>query len=164
MPTVARNIARPKLRSTMFAGSGMVQSIGPVRRSLPRISATISGPPPMPSVTVPTPGIGNRNQPEQHAEHHAEPERNITEFGGGLYRVAEMLSDFLLPVRRHQHADAVAEFQHQIRRWHEIGVVAPDMQQMSGKSGRQRKTGTAERRPRWPCRQRRGCSREQRDL
>ncbi len=58
MPTEARKIAKPKLRSTMLAGSGMTQSSGPVRRSLPRMSATISGPPPMPSVTVPTPGIG----------------------------------------------------------------------------------------------------------
>ena len=58
MPTAARKIARPKFRSTMLAGSGMTQSIGPVRRRLPKISATISGPPPMPSVTVPTPGSG----------------------------------------------------------------------------------------------------------
>jgi hypothetical protein len=41
-----RNIARPKLSKTMLAGKGMVQGIGPVRRSLPKTSATISGPPP----------------------------------------------------------------------------------------------------------------------
>ena len=63
MPTVARNSVRPKLRSTMLAGSGMTQLIGPVRRSRPTISATISGPPPMPSVTVPTPGTGIGTRP-----------------------------------------------------------------------------------------------------
>ena len=58
MPTAARNSARPKFRRTMLAGSGMTQTSGPVRRSLPTISATMSGPPEMPSVTVPTPGMG----------------------------------------------------------------------------------------------------------
>ena len=138
MPTAARNIARPKLRSTMLAGSGMTQSIGPVRRSLPRMSATISGPPPMPSVTVPTPGIGIGIKPEQDAQHHAEPERHVAELRRGLHGVAEVLADFLLAVGRHQHADPIAELQHQIGRRHEVHVVAADMQQMRRKAGRQR--------------------------
>ena len=63
MPTVARNSVSPKLRSTMLAGNGITQVIGPVRRRRPTISATISGPPPMPSVTVPTPGMGIGTRP-----------------------------------------------------------------------------------------------------
>jgi hypothetical protein len=47
----------------MLAGSGITQLIGPVRRSRPTISATISGPPPIPKVTVPTPGSGIGTSP-----------------------------------------------------------------------------------------------------
>ena len=109
-----------------------------MRRSLPRISATISGPPPMPSVTVPTPGIGNRDQAEQDAHHHAEAERHVAEFRRGLHGVAEMLPDLLLAVGRHQHADAIAELQHQVGRRHDVHVVAADMQEMRRKAGRHR--------------------------
>jgi hypothetical protein len=52
-----------------------------------------------------------------------------------------MLPDLFLPVRRHQDTDAIAEFKHQIRRGHEVGVVAPDVQQMDRKTAWQWKTG-----------------------
>ena len=69
----------------------------------------------------------NRDQSEQDAEHHADPERDITKFRGGLYRVAEMLADFLFAVGRHQHANTIAEFEHQVGRRHEVGVIASHM-------------------------------------
>ena len=46
-----------------------------------------------------------------------------------------------LAVRWHQHADAIAEFERQVGRRHEVGIVAPHVQQMDGKAGRQRKAG-----------------------
>ena len=67
--------ARPKLRSTMLAGGDDPEQRGR-RRSLPRTRATvISGPPVMPSVTLPTPGIGSIRA-EQDAQHHADAERD----------------------------------------------------------------------------------------
>ena len=82
----------------------------------------------------------NRNwdQSEQHAQHHANPERHVAELRCGLHGVAEMLADFLLAVGRHQHADAIAKLQRQIGRRHDVHVVAPDMQKMRRKAGRQR--------------------------
>jgi hypothetical protein len=106
----------------MLAGSGMVQSMGPVRRSLPRMSATISGPPPMPSVTTPTPGNRESESARAGRPDHAEPERDVAEFGRRLDRVAEVAPDLLLAVGRRQHADPVAEFQHQVGRRHEVGM------------------------------------------
>ena len=95
----------------------------------------------MPSVTVPTPGIEIGNQPEQHAQHHAKSQRDVAEFCGRLYGIAEMPSHLFLPVRWHQHADAIAEFKRQVGRRHEVGIVPPHVQQMYGKAGRQRKAG-----------------------
>ena len=48
------------------------------------------------------------------------------------------LPDLLLAVGRHQHADAIAELQHQVGRRHDVHVVAPDVQQMRRKAGRHR--------------------------
>ena len=89
MPTVARNSVRPKLRNTMFAGSGMTQLIGPVRRSRPTIKRDDK------RSTANAEGDGahsrqgDRYQAEQHAEHHAEADRDIAELRGRLYRIAE---------------------------------------------------------------------------
>ena len=63
------------------------------------------------------------------------PERDVAELGGGFHRVAEMLADIFLPFRRHQHADPIAEFEHQIGGRHDVGVISPHMQHMGRKAG-----------------------------
>ena len=90
---------------------------------------------------MPTPGIGNRDQAEEDAQHHAEAERDIAELGRRLDRVAEVLADFFLPLGRRQHADPVAEFQHQVGRRHEVGIIAPNMQEVGRKARRHRQAG-----------------------
>ena len=84
MPTVARNSVRPKLRNTMFAGSGITQLIGPVRRSLPTIKRHDQRSTANAQGDRSDAGQRDRYQAEQHAEHHAEADRDIAEFGGGL--------------------------------------------------------------------------------
>ena len=44
-------------------------------------------------------------------------------------------------LRRHEHADAVADLQHQVGRRHEVDVVAPDMQHLDRNAVRQRQIG-----------------------
>jgi hypothetical protein len=73
---------------------------------------------------MPTPGIGIGD---------------VAEFRGGLDRVAEVTANLLLPLRRRQHADPVAEFQHQVGGRDEVGVIAANVQQM--RAGRHRKVG-----------------------
>ena len=84
----------------------------------------------MPSVTLPTPGIGIGNQAEQNAEHHADAERHVAEFRGRLHSVAKGAANFLLAIGRHQNANTIAELQHQIGRRHDIGIVAADMKKL----------------------------------
>ncbi len=86
----------------------------------------------------PDAGDRNRNEPKQNTEHHAETERDVAELGRRLYGVAEMLADLLLPIGRHQHADPIAKLERQVRRRHDIRVVAPNVQQMRRKTRRQR--------------------------
>src|SRR3954471_1045 len=136
IPTVARNSVSPKFRSTMFAGSGMTQLIGPVRRSRPTMSATMSGPPPMPSVTVPT-RHGDRHQAEQDTQHHPKADGDVAELRRRLHRVAEMG-----PRRRDlavwdQHTDPITKLEHQVGRWHKVDVVAPDVQELKAHPRRQ---------------------------
>src|SRR6478736_3240836 len=52
-----------------------------------------------------------------------------------------MLANIFFAVGWHQHAHAISEFKHQIRRRYEVGVVTPDVQQMSGKTRGHRKSG-----------------------
>ena len=91
-PTAARNSVRPNVRSVRFAGSGMCHASGPVRPSLPSISATRSGPPARPSVKLPEAGDRNRHEPQQHAERHAEADRHVRHLGRRLDGIAEMLA------------------------------------------------------------------------
>ena len=100
----------------------------------------MSGPPPMPSVTVPDARNWNWNEAKQYAKHHAKSERDVAEFRGCLYRVAEIFPDFFSPVGRHQHAHAITELEHQVRRRHEVGVISPDVQKVGLKPGGHRKT------------------------
>jgi len=79
------------------------------------------------------------NKPKKHAQDHPDPKRYVTEFGGRLDGVAEMAADFFLSVGRGQHSDPVAEFQHQVGRRHQVGIVATNVQQVCGIAGRHRK-------------------------
>ena len=56
----------------------------------------------------------NRNKPEQNTQDHPDSERDIAEFGSRLHRVAEVTPNLFLSVGRHQHADPVAEFEHEV--------------------------------------------------
>ena len=80
-------------------------------------------------------------RPEKNAHHHAEPERDVAEFRGGLDRVAEVTPDLLFPIRRRQHADPIAKLQHQVGRRDEVGVIATNVQQMGRIAGGHRKLG-----------------------
>ena len=72
---------------------------------------------------------------------HAEPKRDVAEFRGGLDRVAEVTADLLFPLRRRQHADPIAKFQHQVGGRDEVGVIATNVQQMGRIAGGHRKAG-----------------------
>ena len=87
-------------------------------------------------------GIGIES--EEDAEHHADPEGYVTEFGGGLYGVAEKAPHLVLPLGRHQNADPISEFEGQIGRRYQVGIV-PSHEQMGRKASGKREF--AERHP-----------------
>src|SRR5262249_41402035 len=64
-------------------------------------------------------------------------EGDVAELGRGLHAVAEMAADIFLVVGGRQHANAIAKLKHQIRRWDDVHVIAPDVQEMSRETGRQ---------------------------
>ena len=71
------------MRNVRFAGSGMCQASGPVRPSLPRISATTSGPPARPIEKAER----NRNLDEASSTPNAsQADRHVRHLGGGFDR------------------------------------------------------------------------------
>ena len=92
----------------------------------------------MPSVTVPTPGIRNGYQSDQDSQHHAETKRYIAEFRRRFHGIAEVTPNLLFPVGGHQHTNPIAKLQRQIGGWDDVHVIAPDVQQVGRKAGRQR--------------------------
>ena len=78
----------PRLRSTRLAESGMVQLMPPVRRRLPRMSATISTPA-RPMESLPMPGSGMLDGADQETERHADADGDVAELRRPLDGVAE---------------------------------------------------------------------------
>ncbi len=50
-----------------------------------------------------------------------------------------MASDLFLSIGRRQHSDPVAEFQHEVGRGHQVGVVATNVQEVCWIADRHRK-------------------------
>ena len=84
---------------------------------------------------------GNWNKAKENAKDHPDPKRHVAEFCGRLDGVAEMAADFFLSLGRRQHADPVAEFQHQVGCRHQVRVIAPNVQNVGGIAGGHRKAG-----------------------
>ena len=121
-----------------MAGSGITQSKGPVRRNRPRIERDKQRAARDAERDNTYARNRNWNKPDQKAEHHANPERDVAELRCGLHRVAKVLPDILLAAGRHQDADAVAKLKSQIRSWDNVHVIATNMQQMGWKASRHR--------------------------
>ena len=113
MPTCARNTVSPKLRSTRFADRGSVQTIPDVRRTVPSPRAT-SRTPASPSVSRPTPGNRKRDHPGEQAHRRADADRDVAEVGGALDGIAVEAAHGREVGATAQHADAVAELEHQV--------------------------------------------------
>ena len=113
-PTVARNIARPKFRKHDVGRQRHGPKHGAGAAQLAEDERDDQRPAADAERHDADAWNWNRNKPEQNAQDHADPERDIAEFGGRLHRVAEVSPDLFLSIRRHQHADPVAEFQHQV--------------------------------------------------
>ena len=128
MPTVARNRVSPKFRSTMFAGSGMTQEIVPVLPQPSQNECNDQRPAADAKRHRSNAGDRYRYQPQQHAEHHPETNGDIAEFGHRPYRVAEIGASGSNMLWRHKDTYSIAHLQNEVRRWHEIHVVAPHMQ------------------------------------
>ena len=122
IPTCARNTVSPKLRSTRFADRGSVQTMPDVRRSVPSPRAT-SRTPASPSVIRPTPGIGKRDHPGEQAHRRADADRDVAEVGGALDGVAIEAAHRREMVAAAQHADPVAELEHEVVVGQQIGVA-----------------------------------------
>ena len=92
----------------------MVQFMPPVRRRLPRISATISTPD-KPDRELADAGKRNLDRADQEAERHAEADGDVAELRGALDRVAEVLAHRREIAAMGEQADAIAELEHEIR-------------------------------------------------
>ena len=126
IPTWARKSVSPRLRSTRLADSGMVQFMPPVRRRLPRISATIKTPA-RPDGELADAGQRNLDRAEQEAERHAQADGDVAELRGALDRVAEEFAQCREVVPMGEHADAVAELEQQVGARQDVGVAAADL-------------------------------------
>ena len=74
-------------------------------------------------------GQRNLDRADQEAERHADADRDVAEFRGALDRVAEVLAHRREIVAMGEHADAVAELEHEIRARQDVGVAAADLDQ-----------------------------------
>ena len=73
------------------------------------------------------PGSGMLDGADQEPERHAEADGDVAELGGALDRVAEELAQRREIPAIGEHADAVAELEHEVRPRQEVGVAAADV-------------------------------------
>ena len=104
----------------------MVQFMPPVRRRLPRISATISTPD-KPEGELADAGQRYLDRADQEAERHAEADGDVAELGGALDRIAEEFAQRREVSAIGEQADAVAELEHEVRPRQQVGVAAADL-------------------------------------
>ena len=116
----------PSWRSTRLAPWGICQVIGPVRDTTPRTSPMSSGPPPAPSSTSKPPGSGQVRRSNRQAGGRAKSEAERVHLGEAALRVTEEPGDGSEPVAGADHADTVAELEHEVVMGDEIIVAAFD--------------------------------------
>ena len=68
-------------------------------------------------------GNGKRDQSDEEAHRRADTERNVAEVGNALDGIAEEAAHGIEIRAMAEHADAVAEFQHQVVVWQQIDVT-----------------------------------------
>ena len=64
---------------------------------------------------------------EQEAERHADADGDVAELGGALDRVAEELAHRREIAAMGEHADAIAELEHEVGARQDVGVAAADL-------------------------------------
>ena len=104
----------------------MVQFMPPVRRRLPRIKRHDQHAR-QPERELADAGKRKLDRAEQEAERHADADGDVAELGGALDRVAEVFAHGREVAAMGEHADAVAELQHEIRARQDVGVAAADL-------------------------------------
>ena len=73
------------------------------------------------------PGSGMLDRAEQEAERHAQADGDVAELGGALDRVAEELAQGREIAAIGEHADAIAELEHEVGPRQEVGVAAANV-------------------------------------
>ena len=73
------------------------------------------------------PGNGKRDHPDEQAQRGADTEGDVAEVGNALDGIAEEAAHGLEVRTIAEHADAVAEFQHQVVVWQQIDVAPADV-------------------------------------